>query len=241
MMNTMFLFLLLLFSSFNFVSTVTYSCDPSISCGCSTSSTVVTSRIVGGELASNHAWGWMVSFQMNGDHQCGASLLTPEYAVTAAHCVEEFLDIVPSLSILAGTNYLDDTNSTTVQRRSIISITIHPDYDSATYTNDIAIIQFSSLLTTSEYNLAFICLPNADEDPFQINTNLVAIGWGYLASNIYIVPNELRQVTVQVASSTSTACTDGGLTDTNSQFCAGVIAGGKGKLFFMYSICNASC
>ena len=29
----------------------------------------------------------LVSYQIYGSHACGASLLTPEYAVTAAHCV----------------------------------------------------------------------------------------------------------------------------------------------------------
>jgi hypothetical protein len=64
MMNALILFILLLFSSVSFISTTTYTCDPSLSYSCSTASTSVTVRIVGGEPAPNHAWGWMASLQI---------------------------------------------------------------------------------------------------------------------------------------------------------------------------------
>jgi len=232
-MGAVLLFIALLFSSINFISTTTYTCDPSISCGCSALSTVVTARIVGGEAAPNHAWGWMLSFRRSDSHRCGASLLTPEYAVTAAHCVVDVLNILSVLSILAGTNYLDDTSSP-VQRRSITKITIHPDYNDELYTNDIAILQFSSLNISSDSYLAFICLPNAYQDPFQTNTDLVAIGWGVTSEGSNTLSNYLQQVTVQAFSSTSAACLQSGLNDSNSQFCAGITTGGKGKVFLKY-------
>ncbi len=230
MMSTVLLFILLLFSSINFISTTTYTCDPSISCGCSTLSTAVTPRIVGGQTAPNHAWGWMLSFQVSDTHVCGASLLTPEYAVTAAHYVAKVIDKLSLLSILAGTNYLNDTSSP-VQRRSITKITIHPDFNAQYNTNDIAILQFSSLIISSDSYIAFICLPNAYQDPFQTNTDLVAIGWGLTSEVNYITPNSLQQVTVQAFSSTSAACLQSGLNNSNLQFCAGVASGSKGKFF----------
>ncbi len=229
-MSTVLLFIVLLFSSINFISTTTYTCDPSISCGCSTLSTVVTERIVGGEAAANHAWGWMVSFQRLDKHRCGASLLTSEYAVTAAHCVADILDDLSVLSILAGTNYLDDTSST-IQRRSITKITVHPNYVPGPYVNDIAILQFSSLLIASDSYLAFICLPNAYQDPFQTNTDLVAIGWGVTSEGSDTISNYLQQVTVQAFSSTSAACLESSLSNSSLQFCAGIITGGKGMVF----------
>ncbi|CAF1121542.1 unnamed protein product [Rotaria sordida] len=104
----------------------TYKCDLSISCGCSSLSTIVTSRIVGGEVAPNYAWGWMVSLQKSGKHLCGASLLTSEYAVTAAHCLDEVMDI-SVLSILAGTNDLNDTSITTIQQTPLMDHHYHLD------------------------------------------------------------------------------------------------------------------
>ncbi|CAF4390465.1 unnamed protein product, partial [Rotaria sordida] len=127
----------------------------------------------------------------------------PEYAVTAAHCVDEVMNNISVLSILAGTNDLNNSSIRTIQRRSIINVTIHPNYDSSTIINDIAILKFSPLTISSNSKLAFICLPKQDEDPFQTNTDLIAIGWGYLFEYIYIISNTLRQVKVQAFSSTS--------------------------------------
>jgi secreted trypsin-like serine protease len=220
-----------LFFSIQFISTTTYTCDPTISCGCSALSTVVTSRIVGGEIASNDTWAWMLSLQLSGAHTCGASLLTPEYAVTAGHCVVDFLNTPSKLSILAGTNYLYDTSNTTAQQRTVIQITRHPNYNSEHVTNDIAILQFSPLNISSNSNIASICLPNANQDPFQTGSNLVVIGWGITSQGSYSPSSYLRQVTVQAIAPKAPSCLQSGLTDSSVQFCAGTSTGGKGKLF----------
>ncbi|CAF4155148.1 unnamed protein product, partial [Rotaria sordida] len=209
------------------IHSATYKCDSSLSCGCSTSTTILTSRIVGGEAASNNAWGWIISLQESGEHTCGASLLTSEYAVTAAHCVENSISNISTLSILAGTNDLNDTSIRSIQRRSIINVTMHPDYDKLNILNDIAIIKFSPLIISSNSKLAFICLPKQDEDPFKTNSSLVAIGWGYTSQFIDVVSNTLRQVTVQAFSSTSFDCQRTGILNSSTQFCAGTITGGK--------------
>jgi secreted trypsin-like serine protease len=242
-MSTLLLFIGFLFSPVSFISTTTYTCDPSISCGCSAISTVVTSRIVGGELAMNNTWGWMVSLRQSGSPICGASLITSEYALTAGHCVDAGLTDPSQLSILAGTNYLYDTSSTTAQQRTVIKVTRHPNYDGYTYTNDIAILQFSPLTISSTSNIAFICLPNANQDPFQTGSNLVATGWGDTSEGSGISSDYLRQVTVPVVSSTSPNCSSLIKDNSNVEFCAGLDAGGKGKvliLIFSFERC-CSC
>ncbi|CAF4725232.1 unnamed protein product, partial [Rotaria sp. Silwood2] len=221
----MLLIIYVVFSCIDLISGTTYECDPSISCGCSVSTTNVTLRIVGGEAAPDYAWGWIVSLQLLGEHQCGASLLTPEYAVTAAHCVEDSMNEISKLSILAGTNYLNDTSNATIQRRSIINITMHPNYDPNTVENDIAIFKFSPLTISSNFKITFICLPKEYEDPFQTNNNLVAIGWGYLLEEVQDVSNSLQQVTVQAVSSTLDGCQKSGMINPSVQFCAGTMAG----------------
>jgi secreted trypsin-like serine protease len=230
-MGVILLFVFIFFSSINSIFSTTYTCDPSMSCGCASSSTTVTARIIGGEAAPNHAWGWIVSYQIYGGHSCGASLLTPEYAVTAAHCVVGYQNDLSALTIVAGTNYLNDVSST-VQQRTVTNAIVHPDYNSTTVTNDIAIIQFAPLQTSPDDNIAFICLPQPNVDPFQANSDLVAIGWGVTIENSTTPSNFLQQVTVQDIASTTPQCLESGITNFTVQFCAGIITGGKGKFLF---------
>lgn len=214
----------MIFISIGAVHSATYKCDPNAKCGCSKESTAIVSRIVGGEIASNQTWNWIVSLQEFDSHICGASLITPEYAITAAHCV--LSKHISTLSILAGTNYLYDEN---VQRRAIIEIFIHLDYNIVFKPSDIAILKFAPLDTSSNANISFICLPEEDQDPFDTGDNLIAIGWGVTSFSSSNESVYLRQVTLKALSLTSYECGLSGLTNNKVQFCAGTDTGGKGN------------
>ena len=45
-------------------------------------------RIVGGEEANPHSWPWQISLGYgSSSHFCGGSVLSQNWAITAAHCV----------------------------------------------------------------------------------------------------------------------------------------------------------
>ena len=208
------------------VSSTSYTCDVTSSCGCSTSPVSVTAKIVGGEIAPDHAWKWAVSLQQYQSHICGASLLSNTVAITAAHCVVGYTSWPSLFSIRAGSNYRTGSDG---QTRTVSKITMHPNYNSRTNDFDMALLEFPALSSSS--NIGYICLPPTNVDPFRTNDNLVAIGWGVLASGSSISPSALRQVTVQAVASNAQSCINGEISNTNVQFCAGVSGGGKGKLF----------
>jgi secreted trypsin-like serine protease len=212
-----------------FIDSTTYVCDRNQTCGCSLSRTTVSARIIGGETASNNAWGWIVSLQVSNQHRCGASLLTDTYAITAAHCVDSLRENPSLLSIVVGTNDLFDSSIETSQQRTVEKIYVHSQYDPRRFTNDIALIRFASLSTTSDKQLSFICLPAYNENLVHDYDKLVAIGWGLTDSFTDYASNYLQQVTIEVIPSTARACRNVPITDDTLQFCAGLIAGGKGK------------
>uniref|UniRef100_A0A663N8F2 Peptidase S1 domain-containing protein n=1 Tax=Athene cunicularia TaxID=194338 RepID=A0A663N8F2_ATHCN len=60
----------------------------SLECGLSIKSMNIMNRIVGGSGAMPGQWPWQVSLHMQGIHVCGGSIITRQWIVTAAHCVE---------------------------------------------------------------------------------------------------------------------------------------------------------
>ena len=214
----------------NVVLTELYQCDQSAQCGCSSESVAnITARIVGGEIVQKRTWGWMVSLQKYNTHFCGASLISAEYAITAAHCVSNSVYFPGSLSILAGVNTLSQSTSTKAQRRKLISIDVHPAYDKQDFFNDIAIIRFAPLTTTSQAEISFVCLPESFRDPFSAGNDLVATGWGYTFQGSGFVSNALRQVTLQAVASSSSSCIAIGIQNPTIRLCAGLVQGGKGR------------
>ncbi|CAF2489271.1 unnamed protein product [Rotaria sp. Silwood2] len=213
-------------SQYSIQATV-FSCDNTASCGCSRFNANINARIVGGETAASHSWGWAVSLRISFAHNiCGGSILSRYYVLTAAHCVENRVLTPSVLSIVVGA---DTLNSTEGQTLSLSEIFIHPNYDSRTKKNDIAILYLSKPIDFNDLNVAQICLPTVPEsEQFRypiVNRLLVAIGWGRNASGGSL-PNSLRQVTVRTIGNKERTC-QSIINNVEFQFCAAVNGGGK--------------
>ncbi|CAM4881126.1 unnamed protein product [Rotaria socialis] len=217
-------FILILLSIIRSSHQTVYSCNSSVSCGCSKNSATVT-RIVGGQDAASATWGWAVSLRIGTGNLCGGSIITSSWVITAAHCI---ISQTPSqYTIYAGST----TRWVGTQTRTASNIFVHPSYNSATYINDIALLKLSSPLSMTDPYVSSICMPlvsqatlSAGEWP-PVGTNVVAVGWGTLSQGGSL-PTTLRQVTVQTVAYQAPTCTPT-MINWAVQLCAGVSGGGK--------------
>ncbi|CAF1507285.1 unnamed protein product [Adineta ricciae] len=223
-------FVLLLLSGLfaqNSIQASLYSCNRTASCGCSQNPVNINSRIVGGETASSHSWGWAVSIRRSTTrHFCGGSIISPNYILTAAHCVDGISLLRTDLTIAVGSDNLLDNEG---QRILVAQIFMYSGYNSLTKENDIAILRLKKAISFRDRNIARICLPPAsdlDATVFpQINSTLVAIGWGHTSMSGSL-SNTLQQVTVNAVGNRESKCRNS-IHNVDLQFCAAVNGGGK--------------
>ncbi|XP_019384310.1 PREDICTED: enteropeptidase [Crocodylus porosus] len=135
-----------------------------------------SARIVGGNDANIGAWPWIVSLHYNNRHFCGASLVSDEWLVSAAHCVYG-RNLIPSKwnAALGLHTVLNLTYPQTVIQ-VIDQIIINPHYDKRTKNNDIAMMHLQYKVNFTDY-IQPICLPEKSKD-FLPGINCSIAGWG---------------------------------------------------------------
>lgn len=119
----------------------------------------VNPYIVGGHDATEE-YSFMVALLDGGQQFCGGSLISPEWVLTAAHCVEGQDPSAVSLRIGSA----DRTSGG--EEAQAADITIHPDYNG---THDIALIKLSAPATSA---------PIAMGTAADVGTESRILGWG---------------------------------------------------------------
>ncbi|XP_054684515.1 transmembrane protease serine 2 [Grus americana] len=145
-----------------------------IECGTSTKSVNIMSRIVGGSGAVPGQWPWQVSLHVQGTHVCGGSIITRQWIVTAAHCVEGRFSDPYSWRVYAG--ILNQNEMLLRNGYRVQQIISHPDYDADSKDNDVALMKLETPLSFTD-TVRPVCLPNPGM-MFQPNQQCWISGWG---------------------------------------------------------------
>ncbi|XP_032535245.1 enteropeptidase [Chiroxiphia lanceolata] len=137
-------------------------------------------RIVGGSYARREAWPWIVSLHYNLRPVCGASLVSDEWLVTAAHCVFG-RQLKPSrwqavLGLYAQSNLTQPSTAV----RNIDRIIMNPHYSKQTKDSDIALMHLQHKVQYTDY-IQPICLPEENQQ-FLPGINCSIAGWGTIES-----------------------------------------------------------
>jgi len=168
----------------------------------------------------DNSWPWMLGLVENqySGPLCGAALIHPRWAITAAHCLESDIGGVVStdhFQVVSGVfDYSKEYQSRMHPIKRIIS---HHDYNSDTIDNDIALLEMTSEVTG---------IPPLDIYKGDIsNITGTVLGWGRMASSGGF-SDQLREVSLPVVSF-QTCVNSTEYVVTENMFCAGYPEGGK--------------
>uniref|UniRef100_A0A8C8DIF5 Peptidase S1 domain-containing protein n=1 Tax=Oryzias sinensis TaxID=183150 RepID=A0A8C8DIF5_9TELE len=182
----------------------------------------LNTRIVGGQDAPAGFWPWQVSLQTS-SHFCGGSLINNQWVLTAAHCFKSVS--ASGVNVVLGLQTLQGSNPNSVSR-TVTSLIVHPDYNSVTADNDIALLQLSSPVTFNNY-ITPVCLPSTGSS-FYSGVNTWVTGWGNIGTGVSLpAPQNLQEVQVPIVGNRQCKCSYGASSITDNMVCAGLLEGGK--------------
>ncbi|KAL1501553.1 hypothetical protein ABEB36_006854 [Hypothenemus hampei] len=180
-------------------------------------------KIVGGTVAARGQFPYQVALIINNSGFCGGSILSNQWVLTAAHCV----DTATSVQIIVGAhNPRTTVNEPTQVRLAANARTVHAQWNPNTIANDVALLRAASI-PVGQSGISRVNLAAASAGTFA-GSNGVISGWGRTSDASSAIATELRTVTVPVI--TNAVCQQTyGTSSVNAQHICTSGANGRGS------------
>ncbi|XP_075308316.1 transmembrane protease serine 7 [Odontesthes bonariensis] len=177
-------------------------------------------RIVGGANSMEGEWPWQVSLHFAGSLYCGASVLSSDWLISAAHCFsKERLSDPRYWSAHLGML----TQGSAKHVAEIQRIVVHEYYNANTFDYDIALLKLKKSWPPSLSPLIEpVCLPPSSHTITDSHRCFVT-GWGYRSEEDKLLPSVLQKAKVSIMSQTDCKKRYGPISP--RMLCAGVPSG----------------
>jgi len=168
-------------------------------------------RIVGGRETEVNEYPWQVLFHTNrGEHRrqcisarftCGGSVIGYQWVLTAAHCLDLRCGLKPSgVEVHLGEHNINDPWESKVIKPNVERIINHPNYDSISLNNDIALLKLTNKIDFKAHpHIRPICLPAPGSNKAYNRYTATVTGWGAIRSGGR-ASEYLREVDLRVIS-----------------------------------------
>jgi hypothetical protein len=184
----------------------------------------IQTKIVGGANASISDFPWQI-YLISGIYQCGGSIISPGWVVTAAHCVKNTNGSTisaSSMTITAGSS----TPTTSGTKYYVSQVIPHPSFNSTTLENDIALLKVNGTISCTDCKPVKIMNAKNVTEGFTDPGKIVWVtGWGLTDAQMQTIPYNLQAAQMPIVSNSTAALVWGTIPSTDIM--AGYLNGNK--------------
>lgn len=160
-------------------------------CSCECGVSNQENRIVGGRPTGVNRYPWIARIVYDGHYHCGASLLTEEFVITAAHCVRKLKR--SKIRVILGDHDVSTTAEIPAMMRAVSSIIRHKSFDADTFNHDIALLKLRKPVEFTKH-IRPVCLPKSRDPAGRTGT---VVGWGRTSEG-GMLPTVVQEVEVPI-------------------------------------------